>query len=63
MPQILEQHFHERQPPAFANYFFGLFQAAKFYKGSAAGFGCGHASLHVFFDVKLEMAFHLGGEF
>jgi|SRR5271169_5356783 len=60
--KIAQKCFDEGQPFSFAPGFFGLFEAAEFDEGMAAGLLGRHARAKVVFDVKLEMAFHFSGE-
>jgi hypothetical protein len=60
--QILEECFKKGKPAPVAIDFFGLFNAAEFYKRLPPCFCRAHACALIVFDVHLEMAFHLVGE-
>lgn len=57
--EIAEEGFEERKVVMIADGFFGLFQAAEFQEGDAAGFFGRHAGAEVVVEVKVQM----GAEF
>src|SRR2546429_2483292 len=59
---VLQEHLQNGQAAAVANRFFGLFDAAEFDEGLAAGFCGAHAGAEIVFDMHLEMAVHLRRE-
>src|SRR5271167_715786 len=61
--KVAQQSFDRGQAFAIAPGLLGLFEAAEFDQGLAAGFNRRHSGPKVVFDVKLEMAFHFCGEF
>src|SRR6266446_443050 len=61
--QVLPQNLKEWKTAPVAVDFFGLFDAAEFHEGLAPCFWGAQAGAQIVFDVHLEMAFHLGGEF
>src|SRR5260370_16761317 len=62
-PQVVQQHFQYWQSSALPNHLFRLLDPAELHKRFPAPLSAAHAPTQIVFDVHLEMAFHLGGEF
>jgi len=62
-PEILQQRFKKRKPAAVAVVFFGLLHAAELDQRLTPRLFCAHPRAEIIFNVHLQMAFHLRGEF